>query len=120
MRGHGESWRPLLEGRRTGWRDSWLYENFEYPGPHCAPKARGVRTSRYKLVHYLQQPVAHEFFDLEKDPEERRSLYDDPAYRQQVAQLTAELDRLRTSTADDRGEDGTPAPVCANRMAPAR
>ena len=120
MRNHGESWRALMEGRDTTWRDSWLYENFEYPGPHCAPKARGVRTSRYKLVHYVQQPVAHEFFDLEKDPEERRSLFDDPAYRQQVAQLTKELDRLRTVTGDHRSEDGTPAAECGNRMAPAR
>ena len=73
-----------------------------------------MRTSRYKLVHYVQQPVAHEFFDLEKDPEERRSLYDDPAYKQQVAQLTKELDRQRTVTGDDRSEDGTPAAECAN------
>jgi hypothetical protein len=71
-------------------------------------------------VHYVQQPVAHEFFDLEKDPEERKSLYDDPSYRQQAAQLAKELDRLRTVTADDRTEDGTPAPECTNRMASAR
>jgi arylsulfatase A-like enzyme len=118
MRNHGESWRPILDGRASApWRDSWLYENFEYPGPHCAPKARGVRTSRYKLVQYIQQPVGHEFFDLDKDPEERRSVYDDPAYKTQVAQLTKELDRLRTVTADDRAEDGLPAPQCVDRMA---
>jgi arylsulfatase A-like enzyme len=28
IRNHGESWRPLLEGKAAQWRESWLYENF--------------------------------------------------------------------------------------------
>lgn len=116
MRAHGESWRPLLEARAAAWRESWMYEYFEYPGPHCAPKARGVRTRQHKLIHYIQQPVAHEFFDLANDPEERRNRYDDPAYRQQVAALAKELERWRQVTGDDRSEDGTPAGACGNRM----
>jgi hypothetical protein len=76
-----------------------------------------LRTSRYKLIHYLQNPQAHEFFDLEKDPQERRSVYDDPAYKTQVAQLSGELERLRQVTGDDRSEDGSPAQPCTNRMA---
>ncbi len=119
-RNHGESWRPVLEGRPAGWRDSWMYEYFEYPGPHCAPKARGVRTSRWKLIHYIQQPQAHEMFDLENDPEERRNLYDDPAHKQQAALLTRELERLRELTGDDRSEDGTTPGPCTNRMASQR
>jgi len=116
MQHHGESWRPLLDGGSASWRDSWMYEYMEYPGPHCAPQARGVRTSRYKLIHYIQNPQAHEFFDLEKDPEERRSVYDDPSYKTQVAALTKELERWRTITNDDRSADGTPTPACGNRM----
>jgi len=116
MKHHGESWRPLLEGRSTSWRDSWMYEYFEYPGPHCAPKGRGVRTRQHKLIHYIQQPVAWEFFDLEKDPQERKNLVEDPAYRSQVASLKQKLEHWRTITNDDRGEDGTPAGACGNRM----
>ncbi|MBK5290215.1 MAG: sulfatase [Acidobacteriia bacterium] len=116
MRHHGESWRPILDNPAAAWRDTWLYEYFEYPGPHCSPIGRGVRTKRYKLIHYIQNPQGHEFFDLEKDPEERRSLYDDPAYQTQVAALSKELERLRGITGDDRSQDGTPTPPCANRM----
>ncbi|MBI1895688.1 MAG: sulfatase, partial [Acidobacteria bacterium] len=112
MRNHGESWRPVLEGRPAEWRKSWLYEYFELPGPHCAPQQRGVRTSRYKLISYIQQPQEYEFFDLEKDPEEQRSVHGDPAYRNQVAELKIELERLRDLTKDDRSEDGVKPGAC--------
>jgi len=109
---HGMSWRPLLEEKNVPWRESWLYEYFEYPAVHCAGKHRGVRTRRWKLIHYIQEPQEWELFDLEKDPEERRNLYHDPAHRQQAEQLARELDRLRTLTGDDRSEDGTPTAPC--------
>jgi hypothetical protein len=117
MQHHGESWRPYLENPSAKGRDSWMYEYFEYPLPHCAPKARGVRTRTHKLIHYIQNPQAHEAFDLVKDPEERRNVYDDPAYSSQVAALAKELERHRTITNDDRSEDGTPLSGCTNRMA---
>lgn len=121
MEHHGESWRPVLEGRAEKWREEWMYEYFEYPGPHCAGKMRGIRTNRWKLVHYIQNPQGHEMFDLEADPEERRNLYDDPKLRAQARELEARLERLRALTRDDRSEDGTPAQPCVEgRMAPLR
>lgn len=114
---HGLSWRPVLEGQSGAWRDSWFYEYFEYPGPHCAPKLRGVRTRRFKLIHYIQSPQAWEMFDLEKDPEERRNLYGDPAHREMAGKLREELERWRTLVNDDRSEDGTAPAACTNRMA---
>jgi len=116
MRNHGASWRPILERKPAAWRESWMYEYFEYPGAHCAPKMRGVRTSRWKLIHYIQNPQGHELFDLEKDPQERRNLFDDPAYSQQAAQMSRELERLRDLTTDDRSEDGAPSLPCTTRM----
>lgn len=118
MEHHGASWRPILEGKQASWRQSWLYEYFELPGPHCVGKHRGVRTSRWKLIHYIQQPQEYELFDLENDPEERRNLYNDPAHKQQAAELRQELDRLRTLTNDDRSEDGAAPGPCTQRMAP--
>lgn len=115
---HGASWRPILEGRTAAWRESWLYEYFEYPAVHCAGKHRGVRTKRWKYIHYIQEPQEYELFDLQNDPEERRNLYHDPAYKGQVSKLREELERLRTLVNDDRSEDGTPAPECTIRMAP--
>jgi len=117
MENHGLSWRPILEGQRVAWRESWFYEYFEYPGPHCAPKIRGVRTRRWKLIYYIQQPQAWEMFDLEKDPQERRNLYHDPAWRGQAEQLRQELEKWRSLLNDDRSEDGTPMAACEDRMA---
>ncbi|MFN0170651.1 MAG: sulfatase [Bryobacteraceae bacterium] len=116
MRGHGESWKPVVEGKPVEWRDAWLYEYFEYPGPHCAGQIRGVRTQRWKLIHYIQKPQGHELFDLESDPEERRNLYDDPRFKQQVAELSARLERFRDQLRDDRSVDNTPPPECGGRM----
>ena len=113
---HGMSWRPVLEGRAGG-RESWFYEYFEYPAAHCAPQLRGVRTRRFKLVHYIQTPQAWELFDLETDPEERRNLYDDAAHRATAGKLREELERWRNLLHDDRSEDGAPAAACTNRMA---
>jgi arylsulfatase A-like enzyme len=118
MRNHGESWRPILENRPVNWRDAWFYGNYEYPGPHCAGQMRGIRTDRYKLIHYIQQPEGHELFDLEKDPEERRNLYDDTGYRAQARELASRLEQFRTLLKDDRAPDRKPMAECGNRMAP--
>jgi len=109
---HGESWRPILENKPAQWRNAWLYEYFEYPGPHCAGKSRAVRTERWKLIHYIQNPQGHELFDLHNDPEERTNLYDDPKYGQQVRELSARLEQLRDITDDTPAEDNVPALLC--------
>ena len=45
-------------------------------------------------------PPEWEMFDLEKDPCEMNSVYDDPAYAQIQAELTVELDRLQAEAGD--------------------
>jgi len=117
MRNHGESWRPILEGRRAAWREEWMYEYFEHPAVTCTGKMRGVRTKRWKYIHYIQEPQGHELFDLENDPEERRNLYGEAAHQGVAQEMKARLERLRTLLADDRSEDGKPAEPCERRMA---
>ena len=75
-------------------------------------KLRAVRTSRWKLVHYIQAPEGFELFDLDNDPYEQTNLYHDPAFGAEVQRLRAELERLRTATGDDRSSDGTPTEPC--------
>ena len=112
IEGHGASWRPIFEGRAADWRTSWMYEYFEYPGYHCVGQLRGVRTERWKLTHYIQEPQGFELFDLEKDPHEMKNLYGDPAHKDRVEELRAELKRHRDRLGDDRSVDGTPLPDC--------
>ena len=49
---HGASWKKLAQGDATGWRTSWYYEyNYEKQFPYT-PNVRGVRTDRFKYIHY--------------------------------------------------------------------
>jgi len=94
----GRSVVPLLEGKDIPWRKDWLYEYFEYPGPHSVPKNRGVRTERYKYIEYYEEPEEFELYDLQKDPGERRNLVDDPAYGEILKKLRERLEELRVET----------------------
>jgi len=71
---HGRSLAPLLLGEGRPWRDAFLYEYYEYPAEHCARKNRGVRTDRWKLIHFWEQPEEWELYDLRSDPDETVNL----------------------------------------------
>jgi arylsulfatase A-like enzyme len=108
---HGRSLVPLLEGKEASWRDAFLYEYYEYPAEHCARKNRGIRTDRWKLIHFWEQPEEWELYDLRADPDETNNL----AGKREHA---ATLSRLRTRLAELRREVGDadppgPPPVAA-------
>jgi arylsulfatase A-like enzyme len=93
----GRSLVALLKGQTPrDWRSSFYYQYYEYPEPHHVRPHYGVVTDRYKLVRFEGGPQEWELFDLEKDPHELRSVYDQPAYAPVVATLKRELDRLRS------------------------
>jgi arylsulfatase A-like enzyme len=58
----------------------------------------GVRTQRYKLIHYYEVD-RWEMFDLARDPNEMRSVYADQGYAAVRTDLEARLARLRTQYA---------------------
>ena len=88
---------PILKGQTPGdWRKSFYYHYYEFPGPHSVRKHYAVITDRYKLVHFYEPDVNYwELFDREKDPQEMKSFYEDPAYAKTRAELHTELTRLR-------------------------
>lgn len=91
----GTSIVPLLRGKTpVGWRDAIYYQYFEYPGWHAVRRQYGVRTQRYKLIHYYEVGE-WELFDLQKDPEEMKSVYADKAYAGIRRNLEAKLAALR-------------------------
>jgi len=93
---HGRSFRTLLQGKRPeDWRKSMFYQYYEYPAVHSVKRHYGVRTQRYKLIHFYFDVDEWELFDLQKDPHELKSVYDDPAYADIRKELHAELERLR-------------------------
>ena len=97
----GESLVPILEGRQTpDWRTSVYYHYYEFPGAHSVAKHLGVRTDRYKLIHFYEEGY-WELFDLQKDHNELQSVYDNPAYAAVQKELKAELERLQQKYKDD-------------------
>lgn len=90
----GRSLLPLLKGEATEWRKSLYYAYYEL-GEHAVPQHFGVRTQAHKLIHFPQTDEWN-LFDLQADPHEMKSVYDDPAYERQRTQLTNEFQRLRT------------------------
>ena len=97
----GTSLVPLLKGQTPDdWRKSVYYHYYEYPSVHMVPRHYGVRTERFKLMHFYQFDE-WEFYDLEEDPDELQNLYGDPRYAGQVKDTKVELERLRELYADD-------------------
>ncbi|MGQ0539680.1 MAG: sulfatase family protein [Gemmatimonadaceae bacterium] len=91
----GRSLVPLLRGRTPrDWRDAIYYQYFEYPSWHMVRRHYGVRTQRYKLIHYYEVNE-WELFDLQRDPRELRSVYADAAYRPVVQRMKGRLRALR-------------------------
>lgn len=97
----GASIVPILKGEETpDWRKSVYYHYYEFPQPHHVHPHYGVRTERYKLIHFYTID-AWELFDLEKDPNELKSVYRDPEYGETVTDMKKELQRLREQYKDD-------------------
>lgn len=110
----GRSIAPLLRGERPDdWPTSMYYrywmhdDNFHHIRAHY-----GVRTDRYKLIYYYNDgrglpgtsdrtfDPEWEMFDLETDPMELNSVYDDPEYTHVRKELEAELARVQTAARD--------------------
>jgi arylsulfatase A-like enzyme len=90
----GTSLKPLLGGKvPANWRRSLYYHYYER-GEHNVPRHEGVRTDRYKLIHFYDSEE-WELFDLAEDPHEMRSLYGDPAYQGIVEKLKDDLKGLQ-------------------------
>ncbi|HEX2167995.1 MAG TPA: sulfatase [Longimicrobiales bacterium] len=91
----GRSIVPLLRGSTPAdWRDAIYYQYFAYPDWHMVQRQYGVRTHRYKLIHYYEIDE-WELFDLSRDPNELNSVYNEPAYAATIASLKERLGELR-------------------------
>jgi arylsulfatase A-like enzyme len=90
----GRSFRAIARGRtRDDWRTAMYYRFYETAfgiGPH-----EGVRTQRYKLIHFLYGDEGWELYDLEKDPDEMKNLYGHPDHRELIETLKAKLEMLK-------------------------
>jgi len=97
----GRSFAPLLRREPVAlWRRSMYYHFYEYPGWHYVKRHYGVRTERFKLIHFYHDIDAWELYDLAEDPLELDNVYEDPRYTGVRAELHAELRRLQAQYGD--------------------
>ncbi len=110
----GSSFRPLLKGDvPEGWQTSMYYRYWMHLTHHNVYAHYGVRTLHHKLIYYYADALGRpgaidepkepewELFDLDKDPYELNSVYDDPTYADVVKDLRAELRRLQDKVGDE-------------------
>ncbi|MEQ8849883.1 sulfatase [Botrimarina sp.] len=108
----GRSLRALLAGGPApeDWRDAIFYHYYGHPDVHNVAKHRGVRTERYKLIHFYESGE-WELYDLRADPDEMQNLYGDPAYADLAARLKKQLERLASEARDDTDVSPVAAPA---------
>ncbi|MDX2032272.1 MAG: sulfatase [Blastocatellia bacterium] len=93
----GRSLAPLLAGKRTAWRNSFL---IEYYTDTVFPRVlqmgyKAVRDQRWKYIHYLALDGMDELYDLKTDPYEMKNLIADPRAAAALERLKKEMANLQ-------------------------
>lgn len=92
----GKSMRSILNGKTPKkWRTSMYYHYYEYPGAHKVRRHYGLRTQKYKLIHFYYDIDEWELYDLEKDPNELNNIIDKSGYKDIINKLKDELMKKR-------------------------
>ncbi len=116
----GKSFKSILETgvEPEGWKQATYYRYWMHMAHrHANPAHFGIRTKAYKLIFFYgryykasgernnkegtgnrydyETPPGWEFYDLKKDPREIDNRYDDPEYREVIADLKMQLKDLR-------------------------
>jgi arylsulfatase A-like enzyme len=71
------------------------YHYYEYPFWHHVQPHYGIRTDRYKLIHFYYDVDVWELYDLNNDPNELNNLIKDKSYQVLISDLKEELNSLK-------------------------
>ncbi len=99
----GRSLVPILNGggKTPGdWRKAVYYHYYEYPSWHSVKRHYGLRTERYKLIHFYNDVDEWELFDMAEDSLELDNLYGRPGYEKLQGQLKKQLKDLQVEYGD--------------------
>ena len=96
----GESFRNIVNNQSSEWRDAIYYTYYEYPSVHMVKRHYGVRTDRYKLMHFYYDIDEWEMYDLEEDPSEMNNIYDNPNYKEVREMMHDRLVEMREKYGD--------------------
>ena len=87
----GRSFLPLLERKEIPWRDAVFYEYYWERNFPQTPTVHGIRTDRYKYMHYHGIWDTDELYDLQNDPNEKHNLIDRPEHQDLIKDLKDRL-----------------------------
>lgn len=96
----GESFREIVNGKSSQWRDAIYYTYYEFSGEHNVQRHYGIRTNSYKLIHFYYDSNVWELYYLEKDPREMNNLYDNPEYAVVQKDMHLKLIEIRKKYGD--------------------
>ncbi len=87
---------PLLKGEQPkDWRNALYYHFYEYPAEHMVKRHYGIRTERYKLIHFYNDINWWELYDMQADPTEMHNLYGQKEYEPVVKELKEQMLKLQ-------------------------
>lgn len=88
-------YKQLTDKNNKDWRQSMYYHYYEYPFWHHVQPHYGIRTERYKLIHFYYDVDVWEFYDLKKDPNEMHNLIGSKKHQSIIKKLKSELGQLK-------------------------
>ncbi|WP_372634317.1 sulfatase [Fodinibius sp.] len=96
----GKSLVPLAQQADEEWRDALYYHYYEFPNAHMVKRHYGIRTDRYKLIHFYNDIDDWELYDLQEDPKEMNDLYGKEGYGEITRRLKEKLAGLQEQYED--------------------
>ena len=96
----GKSFQNIATSGKGKLRDAAYYHYFEFPGVHAVKRHYGIRTDRYKLIHYYHDVDEWELFDLENDPQEMTNIYAAESSKEIIEKMKKELQQMQEEYQD--------------------
>ena len=96
----GKSFKPSFVDENHVGREAVYYHYYEYPLWHKVQPHYGIKTSKYKLIHFYYSMDEWELYDLEKDPNEMNNIYNE-APEELIKELKSQLKSLQSDYKDN-------------------
>ena len=92
----GISFKEVVYGNKKELdRDAIYYHYYDWPAFHMVKRHYGIKTDRYKIMHFYDDNDAWEFYDLQEDPNEKNNLIDNPKYQEEIKMMKQKLDSVQ-------------------------
>ena len=106
---NGQSFKPLIEGENSSWREEILYEYYWERNYPYTPTTHALISDRYKFIRYHGVWDLNEFYDMQSDPKETINLINDENYKELISDYRNRLFDLLAET------NGNSMPLLPNK-----